>query len=374
LRIGFIVNPVAGTGGLAGLKGTDNIFFKAVKKGGIPLSYRKAYLFLKGLSSFLCNSNMRFEIITPPSYMGYSLVKPFFHKCSNVQVRVTKTLKLDTFPSTRYHTLKAIGEMISENVDLIVFTGGDGTARDILEAMEEINIPVLGIPAGVKVFSAVFAYTPIDATVIVHSFMENSENIKVEFREIVDWDSKDNGRFRIYGYLPVIIREDLIQPSKSPGCYNDLEGAIDYIVEFMHDKPATLFLTGPGRTVKLIHERINVPYTLFGVDALENGHIKGLDLNYNDILELIKGREEFYIVITPIGGQGVLFGRGNHQFGPVVLERLKPGNLLVISSECKLRGIRRLKIDTGYPEIDNKFKGYIRVITGYMEERVVPVE
>ena len=374
MRMGFLVNPVSGTGGLAGFKGTDGIFFEAVKRGGIPLSYRKAYLFLRGLSSFLCNRNVSFEIITPPSYMGYSLVKPLLHKCNNVQVKVTRSFRLDTFPSTRYHTLRAIREMIDEKVDFIVFTGGDGTARDILEAIDEDNVPVLGVPAGVKVFSAVFAYTPVDASLTIQEFIENPTNRKVELREVVDWDPASDGRLITYGYLPVITREGLVQPSKSPGCYNGLEGAVDYILEFMNNKPDTLFLTGPGRTVKFIHERINAPYTLFGVDALENGHVVGLDLDYKSIVDLIKDREEFYVIVTPIGGQGVLFGRGNHQFGPIVLERLKRENLLVVSSECKLRGISSLKIDTGYPRLDSKFKGYIRVITGYMEERVVLVE
>jgi len=123
LRMGFLVNPVSGTGGLAGLKGTDGLFFKAVRKGGIPLSYRKAYLFLKGLSPLLCNNNKSLEVITPPSYMGYSLVKPFFYKCSNVRIELTRTFKLDLFPSTRYHTIQAVREMISGNVDLDVYHG-----------------------------------------------------------------------------------------------------------------------------------------------------------------------------------------------------------------------------------------------------------
>ena len=373
MRIGFLINPISGTGGVIGLKGTDGVFAEAVKKGGIPLSYRKALIFLKHFALLECRKSERIEIFTPPGYMGYNIARYALKGCDNIILRRILSLKLNGFPSTRKHTIRAVKEMLEKGIDMLVFVGGDGMARDIIEATKDKGVPVLGIPAGVKVYSAVFAYTPRDAAVILSAFI-NGGDIGIEFREVVDWISLGDTRYKIFGYLPVAVSYGLIQPSKTLGCYDGLDGAVDYVVELMRSKSNLLFLTGPGRTVKYIHMHLHIPYTLLGVDAIYKGKVVGLDLDYHKLLKLVNSYEDFSVVITPIGGQGILFGRGNHQFGKKILENLNPENLFIIASECKIQDIKKLRIDTGYPDIDTKFKGYRRVITGYREEKVMLVE
>ncbi|MCE4615362.1 MAG: ATP-NAD kinase family protein [Desulfurococcales archaeon] len=374
MRIGFLINPISGTGGLVGLRGTDGFFMEAVKRGGVPISYRKALSFLRSFTLLECGGSRYIEIITPPRYMGYSIAQYALGKCDNIILRRISSIRLNSFPSTRNHTIRAVREMLKRGVDLLAFVGGDGTARDILKAVGEKSIPVLGIPAGVKVYSAVFAYTPRDAAEVLSEFVKSSSTVKMDLREVVDWVSLENTRFKVFGYLPVVYSDGLIQPSKTLSCYSGLEGAVEYIVEIMGMKPDALFLTGPGRTVKYIHEYLHLPYTLLGVDAIYSGGIVGLNLSYQQLLRMVSSYEDYSIIITPIGGQGVLFGRGNHQFGRKILEKLDPGNLFIIASECKMQNIKKMRVDTGYPEIDDKFKGYRRVIVGYMEERVISVE
>ena len=373
VKIGFLINPISGTGGVVGLKGTDGVFAEAVKKGGIPLSYRKALVFLKHFALLECRKSERIEIFAPPGYMGYNIARYALKGCDNIILRRILSLKLNGFPSTREHTIRAVKEMLEKGIDMLVFVGGDGTARDIMEATKDKRVPVLGVPAGVKVYSAVFAYTPRDAAIILSAFI-NGGDIRIEFREVVDWISLGDTRYNVFGYLPVAVSYGLIQPSKTLGCYYGLEGAVDYVVELMRSKSNLLYLTGPGRTVKYIHMHLHIPYTLLGVDAIYKGKVVGLDLDYYKIIRLVDSYENFSVIITPIGGQGILFGRGNHQFGRKILKKLNSENLFIIASECKMQDIKKLRIDTGYPDIDTKFKGYRRVITGYREERVMLVE
>ncbi|MCE4606358.1 MAG: ATP-NAD kinase family protein [Desulfurococcales archaeon] len=374
MRIGFLINPISGTGGLVGLKGTDSVFMEAIKRGGIPISYRKALVFLKHFALLGCGRPERIEILVPPRYMGYNIARYALRGCDNIILRGISFPQLAEFPSTREHTIHAVKEMLEAGIDTLVFVGGDGTARDVLEAMGNKRVPVLGVPAGVKVYSAVFAYTPRDAAEILNAFVNGSSGTRIEYREVVDWISLGDEHYKVFGYLPMLILGGLVQPSKTLGCYDGLEGAVDYVIELMQSKPDSLYLTGPGRTVKYIHMRLNIPYTLLGVDAVYRGKVIGLDLDYLRLLRLVDSYEDFSIIITPIGGQGILFGRGNHQFGRKILKRLNPENLFIIASECKMRDIEKLRVDTGYTDIDAKFKGYKKVITGYREERVMLVE
>lgn len=359
--IGLIINPIAGMGGRLGLKGTDGDAYKlAIKLGAKPFSPKRAIEFLNSL-------DVDVKILVPNGIMGEEAVKNAkrkFHfeiiKCS----RESDTTAEDT---------KKCAEIISRKVDLLVFVGGDGTARDICDSIKT-NIPVLGVPAGVKVYSAVFANTPRDAAEIVKKFIKN--NIRFEQKEVLDIDENEfrsnRLKIKLYGYLTVPASKEMVEGGKTEfsGMEEDFEGIANYVVELI--KSDEVYFLGPGTTTSAIARKLGVEKTLLGVDAILNNKLIGKDLNESKIIELAKNYKA-NIIVSPIGGQGFIFGRGNQQFSPEVIKLVGKENIIIVSSKRKLQSFKSLKVDTGDEETDNMLRGYFRVIVGYHQEMVVKV-
>ena len=178
MKVGFIINPIAGMGGSVGLKGTDSVLEEAIKRGAKPIAEKRAIEFLKALKKEI-------EFYTCSSKMGENALKKVGKKAKIIY----KTPKHTTAEDTK----KAAREM-AKKVDLIVFVGGDGTACDVYDAINS-SIPILGVPSGVKMYSAVFAFTPKDAAEIVEEF----EDLPLEEREImdIDEDAFRKGEFKV---------------------------------------------------------------------------------------------------------------------------------------------------------------------------------
>jgi predicted polyphosphate/ATP-dependent NAD kinase len=272
--------------------------------------------------------------------------------------------------------------MIKANVDLIVFVGGDGTAKDVFDAMQEGNgeVPVLGIPSGVKMYSGIFAVNPSDAVDVVLAFAQNQAEI-AEF-EVVDADEaairSDIFVVKLHGFVKGPFLPMRIQGSKqvSPETVDEKENQTA-IARFILEEvqPEATCILGPGTTVKSIAELLGVEKTVLGVDIYKKGRIV-LDVNEKRILEEVEDWQSTWIILSPIGHQGILLGRGNQQISPEIIKRVGKQRTIVAATKSKLQGIDGgvLRVDTGDAEVDNMLKGYVRVVTDYREWRLMPVQ
>lgn len=366
-KIGFIVNPIAGMGGVVGLKGTDGegILKKAIKLGAKPVAPKRAEEALKNLLPL----KEHLELITYPHSMGQDeAVSVGFSPMVIGNITPGKTSAKDTKQAAR--------EMKKLKVDLIVFCGGDGTACDIYEAIGD-SIPVIGVPAGVKMHSAVFAVNPKAAAEVVIKFL--TEGLPLRQAEVMDID-EDAFRTgvlsaKLKGYLLVPYEPELVQGVKtsSPLTANEEENKMAiarYIVENMD--PEIFYILGPGTTTKVIADLLGVKKTLLGVDIIRNRKIIARDVGEKKILEVIRGKKA-KIIVTPIGNQGFIFGRGNQQISPKVIRKVGIKNVIIIATRYKLSTIKYLRVDTSDESLDEELRGYIRVIVDYNEEKIVKV-
>ncbi|MHA2036361.1 MAG: ATP-NAD kinase family protein [Promethearchaeota archaeon] len=365
-KIGLIVNPIAGMGGSVGLKGTDGESYqKALEMGAKPITPKR----VNELLSHIKNRKQLF-ILVAPGKMGADIFKGIGIKFEVIDEIGENTTAEDT---------KRIAKlMLNKGIEMLIFCGGDGTARDIYDAVG-LEIPVVAVPGGVKMYSSVFSFTPKAAAQIVDGFLEDF--IETEDREILDIDEQlvreDMLKSRLYGYLKVLKFRNLIQAGKMGSQFGktveeNKQEISQWVIEDMEKD--ILYLLGPGTTVKTIADNLNIPKTLLGIDAINNKKTVGKDLNEKDILSLLEEFSNVEIVISPIGGQGFIFGRGNKQFTPKVLKKIGKKNLKIISTADKIRNLDCLRVDTGDSDFDLEFKGLAKVIIGYKEQSVIPVE
>jgi predicted polyphosphate/ATP-dependent NAD kinase len=271
--------------------------------------------------------------------------------------------------TTAADTRAAARELRARGVPLILFAGGDGTARDILDAVGDA-VPMLGIPSGVKMHSAVFAISP-EAAGQVAALVAADRTGKIGAREaeIMDIDeaAMRTGRVsaRLYGYARVPFERQLVQSAKAGGIAEGaaLDGVCREIAAEM--RPGILYVLGPGTTTQRILGHLGLAGTLLGVDAVLDGKLAGRDLAAEQIEALVRGRPA-QIIVSVIGGQGYIFGRGNQQIGPGVIRAIGRDNIVVVATQRKLAALEggRLLADTGDRALDEQLQGYIRVRTG----------
>lgn len=280
--------------------------------------------------------------------------------------------------TTADHTKKT-AKILAQIVDLLLFAGGDGTARDILDAINS-KVPILGIPAGVKMHSSVFAANPSNAARITISYFLGE--LPLEQGEVMDVDEKEfkAGRLtaKLYGYMKVPCEPRFMQWSKTATSQTEDEAEQQRAIakHFKEEmKQNELYILAPGTTVKAIADTLGIEKTLLGVDVVYDTHMVAKDADEGRLLELTQDRPA-KIVVTPIGGQGYIFGRGNQQISPEVIRRVGRENIIVVATKNKLNKLhqKRLLVDTGDNEVDRQLRGYLRVITDYREETVMKVE
>jgi predicted polyphosphate/ATP-dependent NAD kinase len=366
--VGFIVNPVAGMGGAVGLKGTDGklILEKAISLGAKPIASQRAETFLAELSV----AKDRLKLIVGAGSMGEAEAEKFGYSFDVKGDCKTETSSQDTKNIAKALTLS--------DIDLLVFCGGDGTTRDILKAVG-MNVPVLGVPTGVKMHSAIFAVSPQAAARVAIRYLW--AELPLREAEVMDVDEnafrKGHLSAELYGYLLSPYEPRLIQGSKieSPMTENEVrnQAAIAiYIIEEMQQN--LIFIIGPGTTTRTIGDLLDQKKTLLGVDLVKGKKIISSDVNEKQILDAIKGKES-RIIVTPIGGQGFIFGRGNQQISSKVIRQVGLDNVVVVSTKTKLDGLKSLKVDTGDLELDNELRTRgIRVVTDYKVKQEMPIE
>lgn len=371
MKLGFIVNPIAGMGGRVGLKGTDGkeTLEKALSLGAVAESPVKAK---KALEELIPHKD-KIELYTYPGKMGEEEARALGFE----PIVLGDKNKEEFSPIDTEEAAKA---MKDEGVDIILFAGGDGTARNIYNAINT-DIAVIGIPAGVKIHSAVYASHPRAAGQVVEKWIKG-EIHETEEAEVMDIDEEAFREgivtARLYGYMNIPIEPELIQTTKSVGVANEedsLDGIADRIVEEIEENPDTFFIMGSGTTIRPIMDKMDLPNTLLGMDIVKNKELIASDVNENEILDII-GEDKVKIVVTVIGGQGYIFGRGNQQISGEVIKLAGKENILVVATKNKLMSLegRALLVDTGMDEVNKMFKGYINVYTTYYNQSIEKVE
>jgi predicted polyphosphate/ATP-dependent NAD kinase len=351
--IGFLVNPIAGMGGAVGLKGTDGQVPEALRRGAVPVAPKRAQEFLRALG------DLDIEFLTCSGPMGEDVLKESGIDRYTVISRVeAETTAADTVRSCRL--------MRDAGCEAIVFCGGDGTARDVFDAVGTA-VPIIGIPAGVKMYSAVFATSPRTAAELVRRL----DTLPIEDREVMDVDEEAYRRGKLattlYGYARVPSLPAKVQISKFVTAGIDENKAqkdiARFIVEIMRDD--TLYILGAGTTTHEIGERLGLRTTLLGVDGIQNGKVVGYDLNEREILALLETHPRTKIIVSPIGAQGFVLGRGNQQISARVLKTAGAKNLIVVATPQKMERTPTLYFDIGDDGVAEELGDSVLVISGY---------
>jgi predicted polyphosphate/ATP-dependent NAD kinase len=361
-RIGFLINPIAGMGGAVGLKGTDDKVEDALLRGAEPQAKNRAKISL----NFLKKSK-GLIFFTPAGAMGEDALRETgIHDVQVVNHPANKTTARDT--------KIAVQNFIERDVDLILFCGGDGTARDIFDVVGR-DIPILGIPAGVKMYSAVFAIDPSTAAEIVMTpgvpSYRDSEVMDVDEEAYQAGELKTH----LYGIARVPSVTGKIQISKQVFEESDEERAKGEIARFIYEImiPDVLYILGAGTTTEGIARELGVNKTLLGVDAVKNGKTIARDIDEKALWALLNETHEAKIVLSPIGAQGFILGRGNQQISARIVRRVGIKNIIVVATPHKLRETPVLYVDSGDRILDAEFGNTVLVVSGYKMAQRKPI-
>lgn len=368
-KIGLIVNPIAGMGGRVGLKGTDGaqVLDLARERGAqaeAPGKARKALRQLEGVKDL-------FTLLLAEGSMGTEVTEGL-----DLNQEIVYTQE---GPSQRDDTLQLAQILKDQAVDLILFAGGDGTARDLVEVIG-LDIPVIGIPAGVKIHSPVYARTPEHAGQLAGKYIQG-DAIQVQDEEVIDIEEaafrQDEIITQVYGYLSVPYDQSHMQNLKSPTPQSDAasqESIALYILDHMEED--VTYILGTGSTVAAISEELGQPTTRLGVDVMRNREIIAKDVGEEALLDILDQDPKTQLILTPMGGQGYLIGRGNHQISDRVLAHIPKSQVIIVATPHKLTSLhgQPLLVYSGDPAIDQALSGYYKVVTGYEMAKMYKVQ
>ena len=360
LRVGLVVNPLAGIGGSVGLKGSDGMYDQALRLGARSQVAERVRQCLAPAVEALA---ARVAWFAPPGAMGGDHLEPLSAAWQAVG-------SVATAPTTAADTRSAVDRLCHHGIDLLLFAGGDGTARDLADAFHSAPA-ALGIPCGVKMHSGVFAVRPGAAAELLIRLARGEllSLVDAEVRDIDEASFREGVvKTRYYGELPVPGDLRYLQQTKSGGRESDelvvREIAADLMANMDHD---TLYIMGSGSTLATIMAAMGLPATLLGIDVVYRGELLASDATEQRLLALLRQHPKARILVTAISGQGHLFGRGNQQLSPAVIRRVGTGNISIVATKAKLAtlGQRPLLVDTGNPLLDDELAGMKRIVTGY---------
>jgi len=371
-RLGLIVNPLAGLGGSVALKGSDGVAMLALEKGAVAkagIRTQNAFSVLQGLKD-------QIQVVTCPGDMGQSVMQAI-----GWPYQLIEGLNQDASQgvSSAQDTMEAAASLKQQGVDLLLFAGGDGTARDICSVVEDA-FPVLGIPAGVKIHSGVYGVTPQAAGEVVRMLV-SGELVDLKAQDVKDIDEdafRDNQvRAKLFGEMLVPEAGHFVQSVKQGGMELEdlvLEDMAAYLSAEMEDD--ILYLVGSGKTTLFLMDYLQLDNTLLGVDAVLNGQLVGSDLSEQQILKLLAEHEHSKIIVSVIGGQGHVFGRGNQQLSSDVIKKVGRENIMILCTKSKLTDLagRPLLVDTGDMDLDRDLAGHIEIITGFQDKVLYPIQ
>jgi len=368
-RLGLIINPLAGLGGSVALKGSDGaaIVKAAMTLGAKPQAQSRVRMALEQVHPL----KQQIHIYTAANEMGEYL-------CQDMGFDVTVIADNTAGDTHAEDTEKAVVALVKQGIDLLVFAGGDGTARNVfnaLQALQKIDVlPVIGIPAGCKIHSAVYAVTPVHAGELL-SLLIRGRPLAVKEASVMDIDEEafrhDQVKARRYGHLIVPAENQYMQNMKEGGVEHEelvLQDIAAFVIDGMEDD--VLYFVGSGTTPKAIMDELGLASTLLGVDVVKNRELLASDVNEQQILALLEDHPRAKIILTIIGGQGHLLGRGNQQFSPEVLRHIGKENIKVIATAAKIRALdgQPIRVDSGDEKLNDELSAMTQVITGYDEQ------
>lgn len=369
-RLGLIVNPYAGIGGATGLKGSDgpDTRQQALAKGAKKLANEKTVRALAHIQAL----KQHCTIVTVAGEMGASTALELGFEVDVIYApQAQQTEAVDTQNAARI--------MLHQQLDALVFAGGDGTATDIYNIVRD-NLPVLGIPAGCKIHSGVYAVSPNTAGKVL-AMMIRGELVTVRSAEVRDIDESAFREGVVIakhvGEMQVPEELRYIQAVKMGGKESDellLQDMGDHLIELFDEYDDTMFVIGSGSTIQGAMQAIDLDSTLLGVDLVYQGKVIAADLSADELLSHCQGKP-VKIVVTTIGGQGHIFGRGNQQISPELIRHAGRENIVVMASKTKLQALekRPLVVDTSDPALDAMLSGSMTVVTGYHDAVLYPI-
>ena len=369
-KLGLLVNPYAGIGGALALKGSDGVEIreKALSMGAEKKALDKTRLAL----AHIVTIQDQVQLYVASGDMGETLAKDMgFHYTLVYQPENLQTEGQDTEA-----TAKAL---LAHQVDLILFAGGDGTARNVCHVVGS-SVPVLGVPAGCKIHSAVYAITPAAAGRVLKQVIKG-EIVSVSDAEVMDIDEAlfRNGKVnaRQFGEMQVPTELRYIQAVKMGGKESDelvLADIAAHIIEIIEDNPEHLFVMGSGSTVEFVMQELGIKNTLLGVDVIKHKKLLASDVTASELIALTT-HQNCKLVLTLIGGQGHIIGRGNQQLSADFLTSLGKDNILLVATKSKLSNLsgRPLIVDSGDTKLDIQLSGLISIITGYHDQVLYPI-
>jgi len=371
LTIGVIVNPLAGIGGAVGLKGSDgaDIIEAALAAG----AHKRASLRMQHVLEKLKDLEGRLHFVCYPQDMGENSCKQ-----AGFIPQVMGDIDQQCLFTTAQDTENAAKALVAHGIDLLLFAGGDGTARDIFKAIGDRQV-VLGVPAGVKIHSGVYAVNSEGAAAIIRQLLAG-ELVALGLGEVRDIDEgafrHGKVKTRYFGELTVPVGNRYLQQVKCSGVLPD-ELALDDIAEDVVSNMdrSTCYIIGPGSTTAAIMAHLGLDNTLLGVDVIQDKQLIAQDVSEQQLVELVN-KDHCKIIITPIGGQGHILGRGNHQLGPEIVKTVGKENIIVVATESKLRSLegRPLLVDSYDESVNQLMKGLITVVTGFENSVLYRVE
>jgi predicted polyphosphate/ATP-dependent NAD kinase len=370
-KLGLVINPIAGIGGSVALKGSDGegIAEQALVPGATAKSNERALLALEILLPYKDN----IVIYTAAAEMGE-------HTAKGLGFNTVVVHELSSETTTALDTEQAVTTLISHNIDLLLFAGGDGTARNVCHIVED-KFPVLGIPAGCKIHSGVYAITPKAAGRVVELMITN-QLVSLTDADVMDIDEslfrQGVVKAKRFGEMQVPSELRYIQAVKSGGKESDELVLQDIAADVIAKMDDELFIIGSGSTTAFVMEELGLDNTLLGVDAICQQTLMASDLTEMQLWQLIQSYQagQVKLLITLIGGQGHIFGRGNQQLSPRIIRAIGKENIIIIATKTKLNALeaRPLIADTGDSELDLELSGYLAVTTGYNDQVLYPVD
>ena len=368
VRLGLLVNPDAGLGGRLGLKGSDGQAEIARSRGAQDRSGPRMRAMLNHLVT-ISNENLDgIQWYVSKGRMGTDWISPAISSLEVIHSSSSSTDANDTS--------QLVGSMIGSDIDLLVYAGGDGTTRDVVAALSEYGrpeLPIIGVPTGVKMHSGCFASSPKAAAEVLSAWLEG--DLLLSSTEVLDLDEDlyRQGKWVVKLYAEAITPASprWMQGSKmrveASGEEEIIQGLADHVRETLIDD-RMMIVWGSGGTLRTIGGILGFELNTLGIDITVGGNIIGSDLNENEILSALKEHQgDVILLLSPMGGQGFLIGRGNLQLSPDVLRIIGVNRVLGIVTPAKMLTLRSLRIETGDSEMDQRFsdKKYLKVLQGY---------